>query len=306
MNERPLYRWLTLQGEAPGAPGLEPRWTSAVKDAVGTAYSASSRMWFTCSHGIVNELYHPTIDLPQVRDMGFLITDGESFTHEEKRDLISSFEYIHAEALGIRYTNRDPDGRYTLIKEIICDPHHSVLLVHSRIEAEPAMLSKLKLYALLAPHLDGGGAGNSARAVDVAGYRVLLAWKGQWSLAMAVSCGFSRVSCGFVGVSDGFHDLRDDHHMNWEYGSATNGNIALMGELNLDCAMNAPGKEAGAREFTLAIGIGSTPHTSLQKTVTALVTPYQQQRGRCLHHVSRPHQVITAQVIVALGISPRD
>jgi glucoamylase len=287
MNDQPLYRWLTLQGEAPGAPGLAPRWTSAVKDAVGTAYSASCRLWFTCSHGIVNELYHPTIDKPQVRDMEFLITDGETFTHEEKRDLISSFEYIHAEALGIRYTNRDPDGRYTLIKEIICDPHHSVLLVHGRIEAEPAMLAKLKLYALLAPHLDGGGAGNSGRAIDVAGYRVLLAWKNQWSLAMGVSCGFSKVSCGFVGASDGFHDLKDDHQMNWEYGSATNGNIALMGELDLDCAMNSPGKEAGAREFTLAIGIGATMHTSLQKTVTALVTPYQQHRMRYIEQWGR-------------------
>ena len=52
-----------------------------------TAYAGSSRIWFTCSHGILNEIYHPTIDRPQVRDMEFLITDGETFAHEEKRDL---------------------------------------------------------------------------------------------------------------------------------------------------------------------------------------------------------------------------
>jgi len=33
-----LYRWLAQQGEAFGAPGVEPRWTSSVKDGVGTAY----------------------------------------------------------------------------------------------------------------------------------------------------------------------------------------------------------------------------------------------------------------------------
>ena len=59
-----------------------------MKDAVGTAYSASSRIWFTCSHGILNEIYHPTIDRAQIRDMEFLVTDGETFVHEEKRDLI--------------------------------------------------------------------------------------------------------------------------------------------------------------------------------------------------------------------------
>jgi len=59
MNDRLSYRWLDQQGEAFGAPGLLPRWTSSVKDAVGTAYSASSRVWFTCSHGILNEISHP-------------------------------------------------------------------------------------------------------------------------------------------------------------------------------------------------------------------------------------------------------
>src|SRR5690242_20148062 len=116
-NDQPPFRWLAQNGEAFGCPGLEPRWTSSVKDANGTSYSASSRVWFTCSHGILNEIYHPTIDRAQVRDMGFLITDGETFVHEEKRHLISSFEYIDPEALGVRYINRDPDSRYQLTKE---------------------------------------------------------------------------------------------------------------------------------------------------------------------------------------------
>jgi glucoamylase len=68
-----------------------------------------------------------------------------------------------------------------------------------RLEGHAELLPRLKVYALLAPHLDGGGAGNSARAVDIAGHKVLLAWKNEWSLAMGASCGFSRVSCGFVG-----------------------------------------------------------------------------------------------------------
>ena len=134
MSDQPLYRWLDQQGEAFGAPGLEPRWTSSVKDAMGTAYAASSRIWFTCSHGILNEVYHPTIDRAQVRDMEFLVTDGETFVHEEKRDLDPTFEYIHPEALGVRYMNRDPEGRYSLTKEIICDPHHSVVLQWVKLE----------------------------------------------------------------------------------------------------------------------------------------------------------------------------
>ena len=286
-----LYRWLDQQGHAFGAPGMPPRWTSAVKDAIGTAYSASSRMWFTCSHGIVNELYHPTIDHPQVRDMEFLITDGKSFTHEEKRDLVSSFEYIHPEALGVRYVNREPNGLYSLTKEVICDPHHAVLLVHVLLEAAADILPSLKVYALLAPHLDGGGQGNSARAVDVAGYRVLYAWKGAWSLAMGATCGFSRVSCGFVGASDGWQDLKTNNRMDWEFGSALNGNLALTGELNLECDRNRGISDKTSREFTIAIGIGDSPHTALQKTVSALTTKYQDHRTRFIeqwHRVANP------------------
>ena len=159
------------------------------------------------------------------------MTDGETFVHEEKRDLQSTFEYIHPEALGVRYVNRDPEGRYSLTKEIVCDPHHSVVVTRVRLEGHAELLPRLKVYALLAPHLDGGGAGNSARAVDIAGQKVLLAWKGAWSLAMAASCGFSRVSCGFVGASDGWHDLMDHSKMQWEFDSALNGNIALMGDV---------------------------------------------------------------------------
>ncbi|HEV2215125.1 MAG TPA: glycoside hydrolase family 15 protein, partial [Terracidiphilus sp.] len=282
MTDDSLYRWLVQDGEATGAPGLPPRWTSAVKDAVGTAYAASSRVWFTCSHGILNEIYHPTIDRPQVRDMEFLVTDGETFAHEEKRDLLTSFEYLHQDALGVRYVNADPDGRYALTKEIICDPHHGVVLQRVRLEGHEDLVPRLKVYALLAPHLDGGGAENTARAVDIAGHKMLLAWKNEWSLAMGSSCGFARVSCGFVGASDGFRDLMKSFTMKHEFGSATNGNLAIMGEL----AMGNAGDD-GAREFTLAIGIGQGHHSALQKTVRSLAVPFAELRSRFLTQWTR-------------------
>ena len=62
-----------------GAPGIEPRWTSSAKVGVGTAYHTSCRLWFTLSHGIVNEIYHPRVDQPRTRDFQFLITDGERY-----------------------------------------------------------------------------------------------------------------------------------------------------------------------------------------------------------------------------------
>lgn len=276
------YLWLEQQGEAFGAPGLEPRWTSSTKDAVSTAYSGASRVWFTCSHGILNEIYHPTIDRAQVRDMEFLITDEESFMHEEKRDLIAKFEYIDPDATGVRYINSDPEGRYRLVKEIIADPHQPVVLVHVRLEGHEELIPRLKVYALLAPHLGDGGAGNIARALDIAGHKIVLAWREDWALAMGASCGFSRVSCGFVGASDGWRDLSDNFRMDWEFGSATGGNIALMGELNMRNAATD-----GTREFTLAIGLGEGRHSALQSMVSSLATPFERHLQRFIEQWRR-------------------
>ena len=107
------------------------------KDAAGTAYSSSSRVWYTTSlYGISNEIYHPYDRRPQTRDMELLLTDGETFFHEEKRDLDRSFEHIDDDALAARLINSDRNGRYRVIKEIISDPHHPVVLMRVRLEGD--------------------------------------------------------------------------------------------------------------------------------------------------------------------------
>ena len=52
---------------APGRPGISPRWTSSAKSGVGTSLSSESRVWFTLSHGILNEVYYPRLDQACIR-----------------------------------------------------------------------------------------------------------------------------------------------------------------------------------------------------------------------------------------------
>ena len=281
------YRWIEAQGTAFGAPGVEPRWTSSRKDAVGMAYSAASRVWYTISHGILNEIYFPTIDRPQTRDMEFLLTDGETFVHEEKRDLNRIFEYIDADSTAVRLTNADRAGRYKIIKEIIADPHHPVVLMRVRFEGEESLLSRMKAYAILAPHLDVGGAGNSGAVMDVAGMRVVIAWKNGLSLVMAASCGFSRASCGYVGVSDGWQDLMENFRMDWEFGAAPEGNIALTGEIDLSVH----------REFVVAISLGEGHHSALTTALAAVTSPFDQSLERFIEQwrrAGKPEELMAA------------
>jgi glucoamylase len=282
------YQWLDDDGPAFGAPGLEPRWTSSKKDAVATAYAASSRVWLTASHGTLNEIYYPTIDRPQTRDMELLFTDEATFFHEEKRDFEYDFHYIDANALAVRVVAHDLQGRYTVTKEFISDPHHPVVLMNVKIEGDEAILSRLKCYPLLAPHLDGGGAGNSARSLHIAGQRCVLAWKNNVSLAFGADCGFTRSSCGYVGTSDGYQDLSTHMRMTWSFGQALDGNIAVMGEIDV----------ATHREFTIAIALGDGHHSALAGLIQTLSTPYVEHRDR---FIKQWHRAIAPQALAEVS-----
>ena len=263
-----MVKFLDRQ-QAFGAPGIEPRWTHGNKDGVGTAYSTASRIWFTVWNGVVTEVYYPTIDRPQVRDFQYLITDGNSFFHEEKRHLKSSAEKIGHHALEYRITNTDPDGRYTITKEVISDPHLCCLLQHTKLTGNEKVLSKLKLYALCAPHLEVGGWGNNAQIVEVGRQKILTAQKGETWLAIAATIPFTHVSCGYVGKSDGWTDLADNYQLDWQFDRASNGNVALTGELDLQQGY----------EFTLGLAFGTTVHNAISTLLQSLATPFEQQQS---------------------------
>ena len=89
-----------------GWPGIEPRWTHGDKDGVGTAYAASSRIWFTLWNGVITEVYYPTVDHPQTpRPSISRHATAKTFFHEEKRHLKSTCERLSDHALGYRITN---------------------------------------------------------------------------------------------------------------------------------------------------------------------------------------------------------
>ena len=254
-----------------GAPGIEPRWTSSAKDGIGTAYHSSSCVWFTLSHGIVNEIYFPHVDSPNTRDLQFLITDGESFCHEERRDLLHQIEYPETDALLYRLTNSDPEGRYRLVKEIVVDPHSSVLLMHTRLQIlDPSLRGKLRLYALLAPHIKGTGRNNSARWCGLDGRKLFEARREDIDMAFGCTPDFIRRSVGYVGFSDGWRDLMDNFKMDWEFEEAEDGNIALTGEIDL----------SRGQEFTLGVGFGRTRHSASTHLLQAFATPFLDQRKK--------------------------
>lgn len=258
------------QTPASGGPGIEPRWTRAAKEAVGTSDSAASHVWYTVSQGVLDEIYWPTIDRPQIRDIQFLVTDGESFFHDERRHLETHTEKIDPDAIAVRVTNSDPEGRYRIIKEIITDPDQSALLIGVRIEVEEAWKEKLRFFVLCAPHLEIGGWGNSGRVEAVGDRKVLTANKDDAWMALGASVPFVRASVGYVGVNDGWQDLAQHLDMTWEFDGADDGNIALTGELDL-------GDES---KFTIAIAFSDRRHGAVTALLQALGHSFEGLRDK--------------------------
>ncbi len=256
---------MTFRNPAPGGPGISPRWTRGAKEAVGTAYSTSSRVWYTVADGVVTECYYPTIDSPQIRDLQYLVSDGETFFHDERRNMRTEMDCLGSAALGVKITNFDREGRYSIEKQIITDPHLNCLLVHTKFNVAPEWQGRLHLYMLCAPHLQIGGWHNNGEVSEARGRRFLMAYRGDTYLA--ISClprPFSKLSCGYVGVNDGWTDLFHHLKMTWEYDAALDGNIALMGEVDL----------SRGTEFTLGVGFGHTRHNAAAMAAQSLCIPF--------------------------------
>ncbi|BAV35013.1 glycosyl hydrolase [Sulfuricaulis limicola] len=246
------------EDRAPGAPGIPPTWTSSAKDMVGCALG-SSRLWYSVGYGIVNEVYYPRIDIPQIRDLGFIVADDKGFWVEVKRLHGREVRTAAPGVPAVEIVHRHP--RFDLTLRIAPDQQRDVLLIDVRLDGD----EDLRPYTLLAPHLGGTGYDNHAAVNEYHGRKLLWAEQGPFGLALAAvdatqRDAWGRASAGYVGMSDGWQDFKHNGAMQWQYREAGPGNVALMGEL--------------PRRSTLALGFGSSRESAATLAVGALMQPF--------------------------------
>ncbi|MGJ7904876.1 glucan 1,4-alpha-glucosidase [Actinopolyspora sp. H202] len=227
---------------APGAPGISSAWTTGAKRGVGTSTTPESKVWHTLGQGILNEVYYPRLDVPNVQDMQYVVSDGRSFTELERDATTSRILLPDSRSLRYRQVNTDRDGRYRITKTYITDPERSVLLVRTRFEVLEG--GPLRLYALYNPSLNGSGMGDSgATSGDT-----LVASDGEVASSLAASNGFSATTSGYSGTSsDGYRDLDADHRLDNRYERAgQTGNLVQTARVPVKTDTT----------FTLALGFG--------------------------------------------------
>ncbi|MBT3586185.1 MAG: hypothetical protein HN509_14860 [Halobacteriovoraceae bacterium] len=225
--------WLSLSlchtsyaAEAFGQPGAQANWASAKKMQVGTfnEKKKKSLVWFTSAKGILTEVFYPTIDTGQIKDSQFLITDGKTFFHEEKKDL--KHQVNVKSPSNVEMVNSDKEGRYNISHTFFTLRDASILVEEVVVET---FQDGLSFYLLTNPHLNNTGSGDSA-FIDLNSFLVK---DGATTLRIQSTIGFSDMSVGFVGSSDGWNDLNDNFKMDHHFTTATKGNVATFGKMNI-------------------------------------------------------------------------
>jgi glucoamylase len=228
---------------------------------VGCALGAA-RLWFTLGYGIVNEVYYPRVDIPQIRDLGFIVAGPDGFWNEVKRNANYTLRLLAPGVPAVEVVHRH--DRFTLRLRVTPDPRRDVLCIECRLDST-ARDDELALYVLVAPHLGATGFDNTAMVQRYHGRTVLAAEQGPFGMALAAADerqadAFHRASAGYVGSSDGWQDFARNGAMSWQYQLAGPGNVALIGEL--------------PRRAVLALGFGSTSEAAATLAISNLIQPF--------------------------------
>ncbi len=243
-----------VEEEPSGFPGIPPRWTSSAKEGVGTAMERSSKIHFTISHGILNEVYYPGLDTAQIRDQELLIVGNQKF-FEEKRDTIHNIETIRSGIPSYIIHNEEKDGSFKIEKTIFVDGENDVLVQHVIFRNKSNM--NLDLYTLISPHINNGGSQNTSWIGEYKGKKFQFASKDGTYLALYSDQCQGEMSCGYSGYSDGWQDLKHNFKLTTHFESAKNGNTAITGKVTPE----------NNGSFDIFIAFGSSPEEAALKTI---------------------------------------
>ena len=108
--------------------GADALWPTAAKNGFGTSNTIASKVWFTLADGVMTEVFYPTVDMPSVKSLQFLIVTGAQ-TENEAEDTVHRLEVPNPASLTFRQINRAKSGAYTITKTYITDPRRNSVLI---------------------------------------------------------------------------------------------------------------------------------------------------------------------------------
>ncbi|HYY31215.1 MAG TPA: glycoside hydrolase family 15 protein [Chthoniobacterales bacterium] len=259
--------------------GSNADWLPANKSGFGTSYSTSSKVWFTLEGGRLSEVYYPRLDTPSVRNLDFVVTDGQSFavraqdeststrlvnTAHGRKDHGGWREQADApHSLTYQIVNTDTANRWRLTTTFVTDPFRPTLLIDVKFTSLNGQT--YQLYLVYQPQLNNPVIAAPLNESGVTQGNALLATDAQMQVASALvaSPPFTETSNGYLGPSDGWTDLNQHYQLTAQSRSASNGTVVQTGRLPLS-GLN------GSQDLTLALGFASAESAALHTANASL------------------------------------
>src|SRR5260370_4417451 len=240
-----LVVWSPAESEAAGTandgPGDSAAWTTGNKLAVGTSADTTSKVWFTVAQGITSEVFYPRLDVPNMQDMQYIVTDGSTLVDLE-RDATNHVVSMPDEK-ALEYTVANTDKRatpkYRITNTYITDPSRNTLLIRTRFQSLDGGSYRLDL--LEDPSMAGGGANDngwgdptssalmSSRTETLFGSPITIVS----ALKVASPNGFIAHNIGYAGrASDCYVDLAAHRILTNQFDNiGSNGNVVQCGQI---------------------------------------------------------------------------
>ncbi|MEW6232190.1 MAG: glycoside hydrolase family 15 protein [Chloroflexota bacterium] len=249
-------------GPAPGTPTLGDTWTTGAKMGIGTAYTYDfpppdnpSKVWFTVGGGNLTEVMYPTVDMANLKEMKYLVTDGASFLWDETRDADHQVTLLDKRALAYQVTSTDKQGRFQITKRFAANARANAVAVQTTFQQ--MIPGRYQLFLYLVPHVRNSGSQDRGRFIDLDGGKAALAWDRDVYMVAATTTPWLAYSVGHVRDNDGYSDLKSDFRLDWQFDEAR-GRVAFVMEI------------APENPWTTAIGFGDSETAARQAVAQSL------------------------------------
>ncbi len=262
-------------GAASDGPGSAAAWTTGNKLAVGTSADTTSTVWFTVAKGVTTEVFYPRLDVPNMQDMQYIITDGTSFVDLERDATSHAVSMPDQTALEYTITNTDTRAtpKYRITNTYITDPSQNTLIIRTHFQSLDG--GSYQLYLLENASMAGGGANNSA-SWDAANSALLASGGGNLfgsqlnvfsALVTASPNGFVAHDVGYSGAtSDCYQDVMNNKTLTHQFDSvASPGNVVECGQI---------GGLGADTTFTIALGYGADAPSAVAAANASLASGF--------------------------------
>ena len=265
----------TTNMSAPGQPGNDAHWPTAAKQGFGAANNTRSKVWFTLADGVMTEVYYPTLDVPNVQTLQFIIVAAGGKVETESEDTNHSIQVLdNARSLSYQQENRAKSGAYTITKTYLTDPERSSVFLDVNFRWNASSECGCALYLYYDPSLNNSGMHDSGW---IDGTWLVAADADKASALTVLNEGFDQETNGYLGTSDGLSQLRHNRSIT-RYPHADNGNIVQVARLRSGSL-----RSNSTMHFTVVLGFGRSPteavsngQASIRKGFEAVRAEYQQ------------------------------